>query len=267
MLSQQDIDRIRRLNDELDQAKKELKAAHQETEAAKRRLRQVRDEIRPASRTRFTSWLTNSDPEEHRRYRDAKTEYQDQQHLTRLLTPRIAEKDARITEAVKECLESSHQPYRGLVTQTRLANEDREACERSRAEVRNVRNRVDAALTELQQLGRRDTKEARKATDRTASELADEMSAVKKHLTALVPRLRAYGSFPTRQIQTLRTEFSGSRADVNTRRNELTAARTALGNLDTSLGSVSKRITEHSRGYEKKRLALVQKARAQALGE
>jgi predicted nucleic acid-binding Zn-ribbon protein len=267
MLSQQDVDRIRRLNDELDQAKAELEAAHRETEAAKRRLRQVRDSIRTASRTRLTSWLTNSDPEEHRRYRDAKTEYQDQQQLIRQLTPRIAQKDARITELVKECLENSHQPYRGLVTRTRLANEDRESCERSRAEVSNVRKRVDAALIELQRLGRRDTKEARKATDRTASELADEMSALKKHLTTLIPRLRAYGSVPTRQIQLLRTEFSGCRVNINTRRSELTAARSTLTNLDNSLGSLSKRIVEHSRGYEKKRLALVQKARAQALGE
>ena len=267
MLSQQDIDRIRRLNDEVDQAKAELEAARRETEAARRRLLQMRASIRTASRTRFTSWLTNSDPEEYRRYRDAKTEYQDQQQLTRQLTPRIAQKDARITEAVKECLENSHQPYRGLATQTRLANEDRDSCARSRAEVGRVRKRVDAALTELQQLGHRDTKEARKARDQTASDLADEMGAVKKHLTALIPRLRAYGSVPTRQIQLLRTEFSSGRADVNTRRNELTAARTTLSNLDNALGSLSKRIAEHSRGYEKKRRALVQKARAQALGE
>lgn len=118
-----------------------------------------------------------------------------------------------------------------------------------------VRNRVDAALTKLQRLGRRDTKEARKAADRTASELADEMSAVKKHLLALAPRLQPYGSNPTRQIKMLRIEFSGSRADLSTHRNELTTTRTALVNIHNSLESVNK-----------KRLALVQKARAQALG-
>jgi chromosome segregation ATPase len=168
---------------------------------------------------------------------------------------------------VKECLENSHQPYQRLVTQTRLANEDRASCERSRTEMRGVRERVDTALTELQQVGRHDTKEAHKAIDQTVSALADQMRTAKKNLTALIPRLRASGSVPTRNIQLLRTEFSGGRTGISTRRTELMAARAMLDHLDNALGSMSKHIAEHSRDYEKNRLALVQKARAQALPE
>src|ERR1044071_2150414 len=104
MLSEQDVDRIRKLKDDLDQEEANLSAAIRETVTTKDRIKQARAESRPAARTRFTAWLTNSDPEELRRYRAAIAEHKDQLQLVKHLRPRVAAKDARIDAAVEECL-------------------------------------------------------------------------------------------------------------------------------------------------------------------
>jgi hypothetical protein len=263
VLSQQDADRIRKLKDDLDHAQTDFVTANREAEAAESRLRQVRASIRLASRTRLTSWLTNSDPEEYRRYRQAKEEQKDQKQLAKQLEPRIAEKDEQINEAVEECLKRSNGEYQRLEKQKRIATDDRKSCDEARAMTTEARRHVDSALAQAQRFRGRDTEETRKAMDRTATEVAEEMSALKKRLTALVPRLRAYGSFSNGKIQQLRTEFSGSDADVHSR---LTTTRATLNILGNSLASASKRIAEHRRGFEKKQRALVHKARAQVLG-
>ena len=266
MLSHDDADRIRRLKADLDQVTADHRTAEREVAAAAARLRQVRASIRPAARTRFTRWLTNSDPEELRRYRAAKEEYRDQKQLARQLEARIAEKDAHITEAVEECLARNDRPYQKLVTHQRMAREDRASCEELRAAAAQARDRVDAALKEVQRYGGRDTGEARKAADRTATRIAEEMSALKKQLTALRPRLGSYKPFPTAQIKRLRTEFSGSGAAYPARRKELTDARTALDALHRSLAATSKYIVGKGRGYGKKQRTLVQEARTRVLG-
>jgi hypothetical protein len=264
VLSQQDVDKIRKLKDELDHAQADLDIANREAKTAASILKQVRDSIRLVSRTRFTSWLTNSDPEEYRRYRQAKEEQKDQKQLVEQLKPRIAEKDEHINEAVEEGLKRSNREYQRLETQKRIATDDRKSCDKARAMAAEARRHVEEALAQAQRFRGRDTKETRKATDRTATELAEEMRALKKRLTALVPRLRrTYGSFSNGKVQQLRTEFSGSAADFHS---HLTTTRAALNLLGNSLASASKRIAEHERGFANKQRALVQKARAQALG-
>jgi hypothetical protein len=266
MLSQQDADKIRKLKEDLDHANMDFETANQEAKSAKSRLKQMRTTIRFFSRWHFTSWLTNSDPEEYQRYRQEKDEHKGQKQLSRQLEPRIAEKDERINEAVEECLRRSSREYQRLETQKRTATDDRKSCEEARAMTAEAHRHADAALAQAQRFRSRDTNEARKATDRTATQLAEEMTTAKKRLTSLVPRLRAYGSFSTGQIQRLRTEFSGSGADFHNRSRELTTTRTALSTLDSSLASASKRIAENRRGFEKKQRALVQKARTHVLG-
>src|SRR5216117_4153977 len=107
MLSRQDTEKIRKLKDDRDRTQADFDIATQEAAAAADRLKRVRATIRLASRTRFTSSLTNSDPEEHNRYRQAKQEHKDQKQLARQLKPRIAAQDERITEEVEECLKRS----------------------------------------------------------------------------------------------------------------------------------------------------------------
>jgi chromosome segregation ATPase len=263
MLSQQDADKIRTLKDELDDAQSDFDTATREAEAAENRLKQVRSSIRRASRTRFTNWLTNSDPEEYRRYRQAKEEQKDKEQLARYLEPRIAKKDASINAAVAECLKQSSREYQGLETQKRTATDDRRSCDEARAMTTEARRHVDAALAQVQRFRDRDTREMRKATTRISAEVAEEMSALKNRLTALVPRLRAYGSFSEGKIQQLRTEFSGGDTDFHSHLATTGAALNVIGN---SLASASARIAERRHAFEKKQRALVQKARAQVLG-
>lgn len=266
MLSEQDVAEIRKLKDDLDRQAADLRAAVRETEHAKSRLRQVKTSIRRAARTRFTTWLTNSDPEEYRRYRAAIADHKAQQQLAKELKPMVAARDARITAAVEACLARSDRDYQGIMTQHRKATDDLESCGRLRARSATVRGQVNAALTQIGQLRDRDAKDARKAMDVTTAHITDAVHTLKHELTALAPRMRTYGSFPVKHVQNLRAEFSGRRADLQTRHAQLTGTHATLGMIDDALGSVGNAINKHRRELDKKRSAMVRNARTEVLG-
>lgn len=266
MLSEQDVAEIRKLKDDLDQEEANLKAATRETETTKSRIKQVRASIRPAARTRFTSWLTNSDPEEHRRYRAAIAEHKDQLELVSQLKPLVAAKDARITAAVEECLERSDQTYRKIKAKRDRATSELDAIGRSQSRSASLRSQVDAALTQTQQLRDADAKDARKAMDLTTAQITAGVNTMKSELMALAPRMREHGSFPAGRIQNLRAEFSGRRADLNTRRAELTTIRASLDSIHNALTSASNGVSKRRRDLAGELSAIVQQARAQALG-
>lgn len=265
MLSEQDVAKIRKLKDDLDQEEVRLKAAIRDTETARSRIKQVRAEIRPAARTRFTTWLTNSDPEENRRYRAAIAEHKGQLELVSQLKPLVAAKDARITAAVEECLERTDQTYQEIKAKRDRASSDLEAIRRSQSRSAGLRGQVDAALAQTRQLRDADAKDARKVMELTTARITADVNAMRSELMALGARLRDY-NLHARGVQHLRAEFSGRRADLNARRAELTSIRAALNKIHDGLTSASNGVGKRRRDLAGELSAIVQQARAQTLG-